>query len=279
MPPSISEAFSPRVVGMSRPLIAVSCRPRGAGEVKSWPDTPSAVMQYTYLEALWNAGGDEAIVAPRLTDREAMRAYLSRFDGLVLVGGGDVDPSRYGQAQEPEVYGVEESSDSLEIALIEAAVELGLPTLAICRGMQVLNVALGGTLVQHLTGKSPYQEHGQPGEGFALHSVAVAPGSLLAKTQGGASTIEQCWSYHHQVIDQLGEGLVVTARAEDGAIEGVELGRAAEFGDSGGNSPWLVAVQWHPERTAVSDPAQQVLFDELVRQAGEYRSAITVGPQ
>ncbi len=249
---------------MSRPLIAVSCRPRGAGEVKNWPDTPSAVMQYTYLDALWNAGADEAIVAPKLTDREAMRAYLSRFDGLMLVGGGDVDPSRYGQERQHEVYGVEESSDSLEIALVEAAIDLGLPTLAICRGLQVLNVARGGSLVQHITGMENFDAHGQPGEGFALHPVSVVAGSQLAKTQGGVSTIERCWSYHHQVIDALGEGLVVTARASDGAIEGVELVDSAA---------WLVAVQWHPERTAGEDPAQQALFDELVRQAAAYRDS------
>ena len=249
---------------MSRPLIAVSCRPRAAGEVKNWPDTPSAVMQYTYLDALWNAGGDEAIVAPRLTDREAMRAYLSRFDGLMLVGGGDVDPSRYGQDRHREVYGVEESSDSLELALIEAAIDLGLPTLAICRGLQVLNVARGGSLVQHITGEADFGAHGQPGEGFELHSVAVVPGSQLAKLQGGASVIERCWSYHHQVIDVLGEGLVVTARAADGAVEGVELVNS---------TAWLIAVQWHPERTAGDDPSQQALFNELVAQAGAYRGA------
>jgi putative glutamine amidotransferase len=118
---------------MSRPLIAVSCRPRAAGEVKNWPDTPSAVMQYTYLDALWRAGADEAIVAPKLTNREDMRAYLSRFDGLMLVGGGDIDPARYGRDREREVYGVEASSDSLEIAMVEAAIDLGLPTLAICK--------------------------------------------------------------------------------------------------------------------------------------------------
>ena len=247
---------------MSRPLIAVSCRPRAAGEVRNWPDTPSAVMQYTYLEAIWNAGGDEAIVAPKLTNREDMRAYLSRFDGLMLVGGGDVDPGLYGQKKEREVYGVEPSSDSLEIAMIEAAIDLGLPTLAICRGLQVLNVARGGTLLQHITGKDPFGPHGQPGEGFALHSVELESGSRLAKSQGGASTIGECWSYHHQVIDELGEGLHVTARAEDGAIEGVELTNS---------SAWLVAVQWHPERTAAVDPAQQALFDELVRQAGAFR--------
>ena len=249
---------------MSRPLIAVSCRSRAAGEVKNWPDTSSAVMQYTYLDALWKAGGDEAIVAPKVTDREAMRAYLSRFDGLMLVGGGDIDPVRYGQERQREVYGVEESSDSLEFALIEAAIDLGLPTLAICRGLQVLNVARGGSLVQHITGRENFGEHGQPGEGFAIHPVSVVAGSQLAKAQGGASMIERCWSYHHQVIDVLGEGLVVTAHAADGAIEGVELV------DS---TAWMVAVQWHPERTAKDDPSQQVLFDELVRQAGSYRGS------
>jgi putative glutamine amidotransferase len=245
---------------MTRPLIAVSSRPRSAGEVSLWPDTAAAVMQRTYLESLWRAGGMESIVAPRETTQEDMRAYLSRVDGLILVGGGDIDPVRFGQEQQPEVYGIQADSDSLEIALILAALELGVPTLAICRGLQVLNVALGGTLVQHVTRQPGYEEHGDPREGFASHPVEVQPGSLLSKSQGGAATIEACWSFHHQVIDQLANGLVVSARSNDGTIEAVELQDADDH-------PWLVAVQWHPERTSHSDPAQQALFDELVREA------------
>lgn len=243
---------------MSRPLIAISARPRLAGEVAGWPNTPATVVQNLYLEALWRAGGDEAVVAPRLMTEADAVAYLSRFDGLILVGGGDVDPARFGQDRHPKTYGVFEASDSLEIALAKAALELRIPSLFICRGMQILNVALGGTLLQHIPEDASYGDHGQPGHGNALHAVDVVPGSLLAKTQGGRDRIADCWSYHHQAVDQLGQGLTVSARSSDGAIEGVELNDPGQ---------WAVAIQWHPERTAASDPAQQALFDELVRQA------------
>ena len=143
---------------------------------------------------------------------------------------------------------------------MNAAVEQGVPTLAICRGMQVLNVARGGTLVQHITREPGYGAHGQPGEGPAIHPVEVEPGTLLAKTQGGAATIESCWSYHHQVLGTLGDGLIVSARSTDGAIEAVELAPSSA-------KAWLVGIQWHPERTAHKDAAQQALFDSLVEQA------------
>ncbi len=245
---------------MPKPLIAISCRPRAAGAVAQWPDSEAAVMQMRYLEGIWRAGGMEAIVAPRMLTADDAADYLSRVDGLVLVGGGDVDPAIYGAIPERQVYGVEPHSDALELALSRAAVAQGLPTLAICRGMQVLNVALGGTLVQHITNRPGYQPHGQPGEGFALHPVDVEAGTLLAKTQGGASTIDECWSYHHQVVDRLGEGLIVSARSSDGAIEAIELAPSHAEG-------WMIAIQWHPERTAHNDEAQQALFNTLVEQA------------
>ena len=245
---------------MPKPLIAISCRPRQAGEVAQWPDSKSAVMQTRYLDGIWRAGGMESIVAPKLMTADDARDYLARVDGLVLVGGGDVDPSLYGAEAEPQVYGVNAESDALEIALVNAAVEMGVPTLAICRGMQVLNVARGGTLVQHITRKPGYDNHGQPGEGAAMHSIDVEPGSLLSKSQGGATTIESCWSYHHQALDALGDGIVVSGRSKDGVIEAVELSSSVAKG-------WLVAIQWHPERTAHEDQAQQALFNSLVEQA------------
>ena len=252
---------------MIRPLIAITSRPRNAGEVHKWPDSPATVMQNVYLEALWRAGCDEAIVAPRSWSLEAARAYLSRLDGLVLVGGGDVDPARFNQDRHERTYGVVAESDELELMMLRAAIDLGVPTLAICRGLQVLNVAFGGTLHQHITDAPGYQHHGQPGEGFASHGVEVEAGSLLSKSQGGATRIEACWSYHHQAVDELGAGLVVTARSDDGAVEAVEIAASR-------STDWLVAVQWHPERTAVSDQAQQALFDELSRQATARRATI-----
>lgn len=245
---------------MTRPLIAVSGRPRKPGQVSQWPSTHAAVMQMTYLEALWRAGGDEAILAPRsITDAEAEH-LLSRVDGLILVGGGDMDPTHFGQDQHPEVYGIEPHSDALELALVRAAMRTGTPTLAICRGLQVLNVALGGTLHQHITGQPGFGEHGDPRLGHAEHPVEVEAGTLLAKAIGGAARIDRCWSYHHQAIDLLGEGLMVSGRSSDGAIEAVELA-------DGDQHPWMVAIQWHPERTAHEDPHQQSLFDGLVAAA------------
>ena len=244
----------------TRPLIGISARPRKPGEVSGWPDTHASVMQQTYLDGVWRGGGMEAIIAPRFVGDDEADEMVSRLDGLVLVGGGDVDPALYGAEPHDRVYGVDASSDSLELALTKAALRAQLPLLAICRGMQVLNVALGGTLDQHLTGRPGLIDHGQPGAGKALHEVVVESGSLLAKTQGGASSIADCWSYHHQAIDRVGAGLVVSGRSNDGVIEAVEFADASARG-------WMLAIQWHPERTAATDPAHQALFDELVRQS------------
>lgn len=252
---------------MGKPLIAVSARPRKAGDVAQWPGTAATVVQNLYLEAVWRAGGMEAVVAPRNIDVDEACDLLDRVDGLVLVGGGDVDPTRYGQTAEPQVYGIEPASDQLELSLVTAAIELGVPTLAVCRGMQVLNVALGGTLVQHVTGRAGYIAHGQPGQGHAEHDVRVEPGSLLSKSQGGATLIAECWSYHHQVLDRVADGLVVTARADDDAVE------AVEFADP--SRPWMIGIQWHPERQAATHASQQALFDELVRQASARESRAT----
>ena len=244
----------------ARPLIGVSARPRKPGDVSGWPDTHASVMQHTYLDGVWRAGGMEAIIAPRFLADDEADEMVSRLDGLVLVGGGDVDPALYGADPHERVYGVEAASDALEIALAKAAVRAELPLLAICRGMQILNVALGGTLDQHLTGRPGLIDHGQPGAGKALHEVEVESGSLLAKSQGGATSISNCWSYHHQAVDLLGDTLIVSGRSSDGVIE------AVEFAD-GHDRGWMLATQWHPERTAATDPAHQSLFDELIRQS------------
>ena len=243
-----------------RPLIALSTRPLAPGALARWPDVSAAAVPASYVESVWRAGGMESMVFPRpMTDAEADE-YLARMDGLVLVGGGDVDPALYGEAPIPQVYGVDAASDGLELALVRAAVRRGLPTLCICRGMQILNVALGGTLEQHITVREDLLNHGRPSVGRALHAVDVEPASLLAKTQGGATRIEACDSFHHQAVGRLGAGLTVTARAEDGLVEAIELT------DPKG---WLVAVQWHPERTAEADPAQQALFNALIAAAAQ----------
>jgi putative glutamine amidotransferase len=154
------------------------------------------------------------------------------------------------------VYGVEPDRDAFEIDLVREAVRAGLPTLCICRGMQILNVAFGGTLHQHLPGMPGLLPHGVPLDGSeSMHDVEVAEGTRL-RAATGASRIS-CSSHHHQGVDLPGDGLRVSARSDDGLVEGLE-----PTGEG-----WAVAVQWHPEDTAAADPAQQGLFDELVRRA------------
>jgi putative glutamine amidotransferase len=238
-------------------MVAVSARPRAAGQVSSWPTTAAAVVQRTYLDAIWRAGADECLVAPRLVDYGWAESYLERFDGLVLVGGGDVDPVHFGAERDPEVYGVEPESDSLELALARAAITLGKPLFAICRGLQILNVALGGTLDQHITDRPGLIDHGDPRRGHAEHPVELEPGSVIAGALGGSGRIESAWSFHHQAVDRLAPGLVVTGRTADGVVEAVELEGAPD-------RPWTLGIQWHPERLAHVDAQNQALFDAFV---------------
>ncbi len=202
-----------------------------------------------YLDAVARAGGVPALLDP--SHPIDFAAVLVRFDGLLLLGGGDVDPARYGVSEpDPEVGGIDEHHDAFELAALEAALTLDLPILAVCRGCQVLNVALGGTLRQHV------DDH----RGL-LHPVAVVPGSRTEAAMGTATPTG--WSRHHQVIDRVGDGLVVTARDAGGLVEGVER-----------PDGWVVGVQWHPEDSAADDPAQQGLFDAFVA-ACRARSTVT----
>lgn len=236
-----------------RAMIAVAGRPLPAGKVRSWKED-AVGMQTTYVESLHRAGAQEAILAPRPIEQEQAAALLERFDGLLLVGGGDVDPRHYGQDPLPESYGINRDADLFEIALLRAAIPREMPVLAICRGVQVLNVALGGTLDQHITGRKGLVGHGVPGVASEMHQVRLEPGTWTAKAMGAESA--QVSSAHHQALDRLAEGLVVTGRAPDGIVEAIE--------HPGGG--WVVGVQWHPERTP-DDPAHQGLFDALVEQA------------
>jgi putative glutamine amidotransferase len=237
-----------------RPLIAVPAYPVKPGRVPGW-STAAVAAPDTYLYALRRAGAQEAVVMPdELDDREA-HELLDRFDGLLLLGGGDLDPETYGQARAEETYGVIGRRDGFELPLVRAAVERGLPTLAVCRGHQVLNVALGGTLEQHIASGDVF--HGRPGVkgASAMHEVRVAEGSRLATAMG--TTRARVSSHHHQAVEKLGDGLEAVAWADDGVVEGIELD-----GDA-----WIVGAQWHPEDTADDDPVQQRLFDAFVEHA------------
>ena len=222
-----------------------------AGRVTGWHSGAYAVPT-AYVEAIRRAEGRPVLVAPPDDDP---RSILDPFDGLLLIGGGDVEPHHYGAEEHRELYGRDPDRDRLELALVCLAAERGFPTLAICRGAQVVNVALGGTLHQHLPEMDGLAGHGLPAGGAsASHQVTWAEGSRLAEACG--RPVVDAYSSHHQGLDRLGAGLRPVAWTGDGLVEGVEHERG-----------WLVAVQWHPEATAERDPAQQALFDAFVRSA------------
>ncbi len=241
---------------MGRPLIAVPTYPRlEAGRVRGWADD-GVGLPARYLDALHQAGGLEAAFVPESWTDTDSETLVGRVDGLLLIGGGDLDPRAYGAVPGTRIYGVDAARDACELSVVRAAIAVGLPTLAICRGAQVLAVALGGTLDQDLTGRVGLLDHGRPGvEGGARHhDVDVDPGSRLAGALG--ATAVSVSSHHHQAVAERPAPARVVARAADGVIEAVEL--------DPGDGPWLVAVQWHPEDTAATDPAQQGLFDAFV---------------
>jgi putative glutamine amidotransferase len=247
------------VHGGYRPLIAVAAYYLAGDRVARWPDGGYGVPA-PYIEALRRSGARTAIVSPGETG--TADEVLEPYDGLLLVGGGDVDPARYDAVPDTEHnYGVEADRDGFEADLLLAAERLKVPALCICRGMQVMNVAYGGTLHQHLPDVEGLLEHGVPVEGSeSLHEVTPDPSSYLAAvTKSGDLT---CSSHHHQGVDRVGERLRVAGRSPDGLVEAIELDVGPT--DDPTVEPWIVGVQWHPEETAATDPAQQSLFDALV---------------
>jgi putative glutamine amidotransferase len=235
------------------PLVAV------VGATKEYADKPDLTVPLLYLEAIERAGGRPAVLHPIELEPGAGSRWLDPFEGLVLTGGGDIDPAFYGQAPDPHLYGVDTTRDAFEIELARAAIERRFPLLAICRGIQVVNVALGGTLDQHIVGKPGLEPHGIPGGGSpVLHPVKVEPESMLSRAMGMGTAVSSC--HHHQAIAEVGPGLRPVAWTDDGVIEAVEIPGCP-----------LIAVQWHPEDTAADDSAQQGLFDALVRAAGGAR--------
>ncbi|MFD9983235.1 gamma-glutamyl-gamma-aminobutyrate hydrolase family protein [Streptomyces massasporeus] len=229
---------------MTRPLIAVPARFSATTSALRYA---AEVNARALIEAVWRAGGEPASIHPAQT---GTADRLARFDGVLLPGGGDLAPSRYGATSTHDtVYDVDPLQDTFDLDVARHALESGMPLLAVCRGLQVVNVALGGTLEQDMGG--PEREHRH-----LVHPVTLEPGSLVARAAQAEKADASC--YHHQRVDRPGRGLRVTARAADGTVEALELPGAAG---------WFTAVQWHPEDTAHEDPAQQGLFDALVRAA------------
>jgi putative glutamine amidotransferase len=242
-----------------RPLIAVVGRFVEPGRVRGWRGRALAVPE-AYIQALHRAGAQEAAVLGVETTEEDAARLLRRFDGLLLMGGGDVEAKRYRAQRHPQNSGEEPLRDAFEIAITRAALTEGVPTLGICRGIQVMNVAFGGTLEQHLPDSNGRIEHEGPEGDFVFHPVKLEPGTRLAEAMG--TERPECASTHHQAVAHLGDGLVPTAWSDDGLIEAMEH-----------RDGWMVSVQWHPERTARRDPAQQALFDALAERAREAATA------
>jgi gamma-glutamyl-gamma-aminobutyrate hydrolase PuuD len=238
---------------VTAPLIAVPTYHLGAGKVGNWEG--AYALPEAYVSALAAAGARSALLPPR--QPVPAEEVLEPFDGLLLAGGGDIEPARYGAGDHPAQYGTDPDRDALELELARAAVRLGLPTLGICRGVQLLNVAFGGTLVQHLPDRDgpagQLIEHRNE-ETPAIHGLRVERGSRLAAALGGLEA--KGLSHHHQGLDRIGDGFRPVAWAPDGLVEGIER-------DQG----WTVGVLWHPESTAAADPTQQRLLDAFVAEA------------
>jgi putative glutamine amidotransferase len=236
---------------VSRPVVGV-CAAVERAAWAAWRDTEIALIQRTYVKALQAAGALVLVLPPDDAVAEAPGELLEGIDALVLAGGSDVDPASYGASPHPETAGARSDRDRFELALARGALERDMPVLGICRGMHVLNVARGGTLVQHLPEATGHEDHRRVPGTFDDHRVVLVPGSLAARAVGAESTAVR--SHHHQGVDELGEGLVVTGRAEgDDVIEAIE---DPEVG-------FALGVLWHPEE----DPESRVI-GALVARAG-----------
>lgn len=213
-----------------------------------------------YADAVRRAGGLPLLLQPGETQLDQL---MNLLDGLILSGGGDIDPATYTDENHAEVYWVDQERDEAEFALADAALAADLPMFCICRGFQILNVKLGGSLLTHIPAVMPEAiDHRQPPDqpyGPIQHEIRVEGNSWLADIMQSDTVTTASW--HHQAIDRLGDSLKVVATAEDGIIEAVEM-----------NDKPVIAVQWHPELTAANDPTQQALFDELVKRARQQSS-------
>jgi putative glutamine amidotransferase len=231
------------------PLVALTTYHLGPGQVRHWDG--AYTLPAAYPDAVHRAGARTALLPSG--QPAAAEELLAPFDGLLLGGGGDLEPSCYGAGDHPAQDGVDPDRDGIELELARAAVRLGMPVLGVCRGMQLLSVAFGGTLLQHLPDLPGLGVHRNAAKD-ARHGLRVEPGSRLAAALGRVDG--EVLTDHHQAVDRLGEGFRAVAWSPDGLVEAIER-------DQG----WTVGVLWHPESTAHADPAQQALLRAFVAEA------------
>lgn len=216
-------------------------------------DVHASFLPGVYLDGVTGAGGIATLLPPQPVDAEVAARVLAGLDGLIITGGKDIDPAAYGHQPHPATEQPAPDRDAWEFALLAAALRQRTPVLGICRGAQLLNVALGGTLHQHLPDVIGHSGHRAGDAVFATSTVLTVSGSRVAELVGPTARV-QC--YHHQAIDRLGEGLVVSALDADGVIEAIEMPGPG----------FVVAVQWHPEESL--DDLR--LFAGLVEAAGSF---------
>jgi putative glutamine amidotransferase len=233
-----------------RPVIGITAYAESA-RWGVW-EAPAALIPLSYVSAIERAGGRPLLVPP---SEDGIEETLAVLDGLLFSGGADIDPDTYGAEAHPETNGVRPERDQAELALLEAALARDMPVLAVCRGSQVLNVALGGDLVQHLPEVVGHERHKHTPGVFADHDVEVLPGTRLQALVGDHAPVK---SHHHQGYGRIGSGLREAALAEDGTVEAIE-DPARRF---------TLGVLWHPE--AGEDAA---LFEALVAEAAAFRAA------
>ncbi len=236
--------------GMPRPIIGITAHAEEGVRWGAW-DAPAALVPLAYVRAIEQAGGRALVVPP---SDHGVGETLDALDGLLLSGGADVDPAAYGSTPHSETAGVQPERDSAELALLTGALERDMPVLAVCRGSQVLNVARGGDLVQHLPEVVGDERHKHTPGSFADHDVELEAESLLGRTLGGRAPVK---SHHHQGYGRIGDGLREVAWADDGTVEGLE--------DS--SKRFAVGVLWHPE-----EGEDFALFARLVEEAKTYRA-------
>ena len=236
---------------MARPLIGV-CAAIERASFGVWSDEPATLLPLSYSRAIHGAGGMMAMLPPDRRASEDPGELLDRIDALVLGGGADIDPDSQGVEAHPETIGTNPDRDRFEIALALGALERGMPLLGVCRGMQVLNVACGGTLDQHIPDRLGHEIHRPVPGAWAEHEVRIEPGSLAAEAAGTERLTVK--SHHHQGIDRIADKLTATAWATDD-----ETVEAIESGDGG----FALGVLWHPE-----EDATDAIIPALISRAG-----------
>ncbi len=239
----------------SAPLIGIS-----VGSVRHPASAVGArfmALRPTYVHAVTVAGGAPMMI-PVASDMAVLRSIFDRLDGVVISGGGDIDPQCYGAERSVYTEGVDAVRDEVELQLARWAVAEDKPLLAICRGHQILNVALGGSLIQDVFGSIPGSlRHEAPSDDWftrTVHDVSVTEGSKLYEALGGNTSQFAVNSLHHQALDRVADSLQVVATAADGIVEGIEISE----------SNFVVGVQWHPEALVDEHPAMKRLFEGLI---------------